>query len=99
MGFFEKLKGIFGLTDRGKDLVATLRGARAFIAADNVVYGVGPCGYVPRSARVDPARQTNDLANRTQNAGSFVRVNGRKLVIHTKGRLRERRDPPARRAA
>lgn len=37
---------------------AELRKAGEFVAADGQRYPIGPCGYVPRSAQVDPTRRT-----------------------------------------
>lgn len=45
------------LNSRGRQLAERLRAARAFVAADGQIYTVGPCGFVPRSARIDPARR------------------------------------------
>lgn len=47
-------------TERPKDPLAEARkqhlAAGTFVAEDDKVYPVGPCGFVPRSAKFDPAR-------------------------------------------
>jgi hypothetical protein len=76
MGFFSRIKARLlermGLVDEAK----ALREARIFKAADGQVYPVGPCGYVPRSAQLDPARRTNPRSFRRWRLG--VRGVGRR---------------------
>lgn len=44
------------LPDPNDGLRKQLLAARAFVARDGRAYPAGPCGYVPRSARLDPLR-------------------------------------------
>jgi hypothetical protein len=45
------------------------RRARTFVAADDMTYPVGPCGFVPRSAKFDPARRGNPRSLRRWRQG------------------------------
>lgn len=63
------MRPVTAMADPYQAELDALRKARKFVAADGSRYRVGPCGYVPRSAQLDPARRKNRRGARSQRRG------------------------------